>query len=350
MIATIKRLCFKWLHNRSKKHSCWTNKQLLGKNIKEIVFFVYMRRTLNIQFLYYREYIPFGLYIRSLCNIFTTNPYFSDTNCNISIITNISMLSPSTDLLFLYINEVKTIGNIIPLKTKIIFIQADYIINHDRDDFNFVYNYVNIKNPINSYILEYNPLNVHFYNNNFTNLKYCYIPLLYTNYLEQIYEPHKLNIPRNKRTIDVLYLGSLNDRREKMIKRIRVKYNLVQVQFITDIKQYVELIENSKMVINIFSKEDNKPFDYYRLSLLYANKVLVLNEKMQHIDVSIDEIPAKMSDVMINVEYDELPNEIDNYMNKPEQDICELTENTYEIFKQFDMNPRVVDFFQQYNF
>jgi hypothetical protein len=168
--------------------------------------------------------------------------------------------------------------------------------------------------------------------------------------LEQIYEPHRLNIPLSQRPIDVLYLGSLNDRREKMINLIRTKYNLVQVQFITDIKEYVDLIEKSKLVINIFSKEDNKPFDYYRLAFLYSNKVLVINEKMEHVDTSIDEIPQKMSSVMINVEYDDLPIAVDSYLNKTEQEINYITEGTYEVFKQFDMNPRVVDFFQQYNF
>ena len=306
-------------------------------------------RTLNIQFLYAREYIPFGLYIRSLCNIFTTNPYFASTKFNISMISKIEQLSPNTDLFFLYLNGVKSIDIEIPITTKVIFIQGDYIINHDRDDFNLMYNYVNIMNPSNSYILEYNPLNVHFYNNNFTNLKFCYVPLLYSRYLEQIYEPHRLNIPMSHRPIDVLYLGSLNDRREKMINLIRGSHNLVQVQFITDINEYVDLIERSKLVINIFSKEDNKPFDYYRLAFLYSNKVLVINEKMEHVDTSIDEIPQKMSSVMINVEYDDLPNAIDKYLNKTEQEINNITEQTYEVFKQFDMNPRVVDFFQQYN-
>ena len=306
-------------------------------------------RTLNIQFLYAREYIPFGLYIRSLCNIFTTNPYFASTKFNISFIGAIEHLSPNTDLFFLYLNGVKSIDIEIPVTTKVIFIQGDYIINHSPDDFNLMYNYVNIKNPSNSYILEYNPLNVHFYNNNFTNLKFCYVPLLYSRYLEQLYDPHRQNIPLSHRPIDVLYLGSLNDRREKMINRIRTNHNLVQVQFITDIKEYVELIERSKLVINIFSKEDNKPFDYYRLAFLYSNKVLVINEKMEHVDKTVDEIPQKISSVMINVAYDDLPNAIDNYLSKPEREINNITEQTYEVFKQYDMNPRIVDFFKQYN-
>ena len=134
-----------------------------------------------------------------------------------------------------------------------------------------------------------------------------------------------------------------------MINRIRTNHNLVQVQFITDIKDYVELIERSKLVINIFSKEDNKPFDYYRLAFLYSNKVLVINEKMEHVDKTVDEIPQKISSVMINVAYDDLPNAIDNYLSKPEREINNITEQTYEVFKQYDMNPRIVDFFKQYN-
>jgi len=158
-----------------------------------------------------------------------------------------------------------------------------------------------------------------------------------------------MRIPLLHRPIDVLYLGSLNERREKMIDRIRTKHNLVQVQFITDINEYVRLIEHSKLVINIFSKEDNKPFDYYRLAFLYSNKVLVINEKIEHFDTSIDEIPETMSSVMINVEYDDLPKAVDAYLSKPEKEINNITQQTYNIFKQFDMNHRIVDFFKKYN-
>ena len=52
---------------------------------------------------------------------------------------------------------------------------------------------------------------------------------------------------------------------------------------------------------------------------------------------------------MINVAYDDLPNAIDNYLSKPEREINNITEQTYEVFKQYDMNPRIVDFFKQYN-
>ena len=302
----------------------------------------------KIKLLHVRDFLPFELYMRSLYHIFTNNNYFLAKNCSVEIITDMSLLSEDTDYLFLHVSDVKHVCNIVPEKTKIIFIQSDYIINHHIDDFNSIYTYMNINNPANTYMFEYNPLNVKFYNNNFTNLKYHYCPLTSNMYLEEAYNRNRLSIPYHQRQIDVLYLGSNNPRRDKILNQIKAKHNLVQFQFITDINQYVYYIENSKIVVNIFSKEDNKPFDYYRLALLYSNKVLVINEKMEHIDESIDKISANMNNVMINVEYDDIPNEVDKFLTKSEQEINYITQKTYEVFKQFDMDQRVVDFFHRY--
>ena len=302
----------------------------------------------KIKLLHVRDFLPFELYMRSLYHIFTNNNYFLAKNCSVEIITDMSLLSEDTDYLFLHVSDVKHVCNIVPKKTKIIFIQSDYIINHHIDDFNSIYTYMNINNPANTYMFEYNPLNVKFYNNNFTNLKYHYCPLTSNMYLEEAYNRNRLSIPYHQRQIDVLYLGSNNPRRDKILNQIKAKHNLVQFQFITDINQYVYYIENSKIVVNIFSKEDNKPFDYYRLALLYSNKVLVINEKMEHIDESIDKISANMNNVMINVEYDDIPNEVDKFLTKSEQEINYITQKTYEVFKQFDMDQRVVDFFHRY--
>lgn len=303
----------------------------------------------KIKLLHVRDFLPFELYMRSLYHIFTNNNYFLAKNCSVEIITDISLLSKDTDYLFLHVSDVKHVCNIVPEKTKIIFIQSDYIINHHIDDFNSIYTYMNINNPANTYMFEYNPLNVKFYNNNFTNLKYHYCPLTSNMYLEEAYNRNRLSIPYHQRQIDVLYLGSNNPRRDKILNQIKAKHNLVQFQFITDINQYVYYIENSKIVVNIFSKEDNKPFDYYRLALLYSNKVVVINEKMEHIDESIDKISPKMNNVMINVEYHDIPNEVDKFLKKSEPEINYITQKAYDVFKQFDMDQRVVDFFHRYN-
>ena len=70
---------------------------------------------------------------------------------------------------------------------------------------------------------------------------------------------------------------------------------------------------------------------------------------MEHIDESIDKISPKMNNVMINVEYHDIPNEVDKFLKKSEPEINYITQKAYDVFKQFDMDQRVVDFFHRYN-
>ena len=107
---------------------------------------------MKIQIYYNKTYIPFDLYIHSIYNIFTTHPYFVSNNYEVSIINDIKKYSKDIDYLILYLNYVKDIFELETNNTKIIFIHADYIINHSTQDQMLMYNYLNKKNKDNSYI------------------------------------------------------------------------------------------------------------------------------------------------------------------------------------------------------
>jgi hypothetical protein len=302
---------------------------------------------MKIQILYNRQYIAFDLYINSIYNIFTSNPFFTSKNYNISIIKNIESIATDTDFLILFLNDIRIIFNATTNNTKVIFIHADYIINHSSTDFELMNQYINFKNPLNTFIWEYSQLNIDFYKTHFLNKKIHFIPLLYNNFLETLYEPRKLRIPFHERKIDVLFLGNLSPRRQSLLQNINNKYKLCVMENNNNITEYIHMIENSKIILNIYSKEINKPFDYYRFALLYANKILVMNETMTHVNAEIEQNLINYKDVMINVDYDNIVDAIQLYLNKSNDEIETITQTTYDLFKKHDMNNYVVDFFQK---
>jgi len=189
-------------------------------------------------------------------------------------------------------------------------------------------------------------LNIELYDRTFSNKKYTFIPLLYNKFLEDVYKPFKLNIPFHQRPFDILFIGNYgSDRRTHLLKKLNDKYNVKIMSGVNSLDKYINLVEQSKLVLNIYAKESNRIFDYYRFAMLYSNKVLLVNESMKHVDVEIEPNLKELKDVMINIDYDKIYDEIGNYLNKSEKEIEKITSDTYDIFKKNDMNDYLVDFF-----
>ena len=300
---------------------------------------------MKIQIYYNKTYIPFDLYIHSIYNIFTTHPYFVSNNYEVSIINDIKKYSKDIDYLILYLNYVKDIFELETNNTKIIFIHADYIINHSTQDQMLMYNYLNKKNKDNSYIWDYSILNLKYYDEHFINKKYYFIPLQYNKYLELIYKDFKLNIPHNAKPIDVLFMGSYgpDDRRDLLLKNISKKHNIYIMNHVDDIDNYINIIEKSKIIVNIYSKEMNKPFDHYRLALLYSNKVFVVTEDFYTEDSMLfDKI---LKDIIIKTDYNNISNCVTEYLSKSEEELELIREKIYKIYKKHDMSENIIHFF-----
>ena len=77
-----------------------------------------------INIYYNRNYIPFNLYINSLTSIFSNN------HIDYKVITNIKE-STDFDYLILFVNDAKDVMHI--KDKKVIFIVADYFINHSKE-------------------------------------------------------------------------------------------------------------------------------------------------------------------------------------------------------------------------
>jgi hypothetical protein len=306
---------------------------------------------MKIKILYNRQYIAFDLYINSIYKIFTSNEFFILNNYDIELINNTSnLLNEDSDFLILFLNDIGLIYNLIlNNNTKVIFINPDYILNYSQDDFNMINHYVNHINIQNTFIWEYNYLNIDYYNNNFDNKKYYFIPLLYNNYLEYIYNENKVSISHDKKAIDVLFLGNVDpgSRRKLILDQLSTICNVCIMSGVNNIRHYINTIENSKIVLNIYSKESNMPFDYYRNALLYSNKVFLISEKKRDINLEIQNDLLELNDVLIECNYNDILNTVESYLKKTEYEIESIKQKTYEIFKKNDMDKCVVNFFQQ---
>ena len=105
------------------------------------------------------------------------------------------------------------------------------------------------------------------------------------------------------------------------------------------------LIERSKIFVNLFSKETNKAFDYFRLALLYSNKVFVITETPK-VDFKIEQNLLQLKDVIITCEINNYLDKIEQYINLPSEEIDTITTNVYEIFKKCSLENYVLKFFE----
>jgi len=305
---------------------------------------------MKIKILYGRQYIPFDLYINSIYKIFTCNEFFISNNYEVELINNTCNLNKDVDFIILFLNDIGLIYDLIlNSNTKVIFINADYLLNVSQSDFSMISNYVNHINIQNTFIWEYNNLNIDYYNNHFENKKIHFIPLLYNNYLEDIYNENKIKISHDKKPIDVLFLGNVDPgtRRKLILDQLSTICNVYIMSGVNNLRDYINTIENSKIVLNIYSKETNMPFDYYRFALLYSNKVFVISEKKRDVNLEIQNDLLELNDVLIECSYDDILDTVECYLKKSENEIESIKQKTYEIFKKNDMDQYVINFFQQ---
>ena len=320
-----------------------TETNLFDKFIKTI------DKKIYINFFNVTNYLPFTLYFNSLEFIFKQNPNTFDYKY-INDISNINNYdSNSSVYLILYVNYVDKIkyykfnNNI-----KIIFICADYILNLEEK--NEVLEYC--KNNSNVYWWDYSYNNYKYFIDNSIPIykNYFYIPLSYSNYLEDLYKSHTNKLLFKDKPIDILFIGTTNSiRRQELLSSINNnnKYNFVILRDNYNLKEIINYIEKSKIVINIYNFENHKIFDYYRLALMYSNKTLVLNETPYH--SNDDTNLENYENNTIHFSYNSIIENIPKYLNLNQIEYEELINKSYNFFKKNQMIDYVNNFFNKLN-
>jgi len=309
---------------------------------------VRISKNTKIQIFYDRKYMAFDLFIYSANNVLKT--LFND----VCFIDNFDKLEKnSTTVLIMYINDlgkyVKKFGFTVNNRIRIIFIHADFMFNHSKYDQNEIIKFVNEINKNKCYIWEYSSQNIFYYNMHYKNIKYHFMPLLYNNYIEDFYNSRLKNgkIPWDKKDIDIVFLGDYSERRKVFFESIKTKFNTYIITNNNNYEDMVNILERSKIFVNVFSKETNKAFDYFRLALLYSNKVFTITETPQ-VNFKIEENLIELKDVLITCDYESMQDTINKYLNGTETDISLITEKTYDCFKKYSLEDSMCKFFEKH--
>jgi hypothetical protein len=236
-----------------------------------------------------------------------------------------------------YINELKNIKTVI-------FINTEHYTN--------AYSHINL-NIINTpkyHIWDFSPRNISAFNIYYPYIQTHHLPLLYTSFLTNYYNSQitqKINY--SSKTIDILFFGTINERRQKILNKLQSKY-IVKIITIEDRltnKQLFDFIENSKLVMNMFYYEEYV-FDYYRNAILISNKINTLHESPNNIETDIETNLLNWETNIQHSNYDNLVSSVDNILKKSEIDIQTISQNTYNWFSTNDMKLYIIDFFTQF--
>lgn len=309
---------------------------------------VKISKNTKIQIFYDRKYMAFDLFIYSAHNVLKS--LFNDV-CFIDNFDKLEQNSPN--LLIVYLNDlgkyVKKFGFSVNNNIRIIFIHADFMFNHSKYDQNEIIKFVNEVNKNKCYIWEYSSQNIFYYNLHYKNIKYYFMPLLYNNHIEDFYNSRLKNgkIPWDKKDIDIVFLGDYSERRKVFFESIKTKFNTYIITNNNNYEDMVNILERSKIFVNIFSKETNKAFDYFRLALLYSNKVFTITETPK-VNFKIEENLIELKDVLITCDYESVEETINKYLNGTETDISLITEKTYDCFKKYSLEDSMCKFFEKH--
>ena len=136
----------------------------------------------------------------------------------------------------------------------------------------------------------------------------------------------------------------MSERRNPYYEEIKKKYKTCIIKG-NNYSEIFNLIERSKIFVNLYSKETNKPFDYYRLVLLYANKVFVITETPK-VNFKIETNLLDLKDVIITCETNNYLDKIETYINLPSEEINTIILNVYEKIKKYTLEKYILDFFE----
>ena len=267
-----------------------------------------------------KNYLPFKNYRFCIENILNLNIQFKNYN---DIKENDILIVFSYDLY----NPKNIINEILKNKYKVLIINTE---NYKFKNIIDLYKLINNKNNI--FLLEYNVVNINYIKNNYKNINLKFLPLLYNPYLENIYK--EKYIPYSKRKNNILFCGSLVERRKKVLSIIEKKFNIKKIHQALNLeKQNLEL-SNSKIILNIYSYEHNKIFDYFRNSYLLANKCLLISEYPENIDLSIEKNLIGYKENLIFFKLDDYEKVLEKYLHLSEEEYQSIVNKQYEWFKK----------------
>lgn len=290
-----------------------------------------------------KNYLPFNLYTKSLYHI------LNNFGHNINIIDELEKININNNntilILFLYCLNDNVLNYIKNNNIKILIVNTENYKNFNIDEKLEIM----ICNNLDFYIFDYNPINIKYFKNKHPSVKIYYMPLLYNILLENYYNSSILKkINYNEKDIDVIFYGTMNERRSSILNTLKLKYNVFIISDIFQLNhsELFNYIERSKIILNIYYYTDNYVFDYYRNAILLSNKTFLISEYPECIDLNIEPNLINIENNLILSKYENIVDTVSNYLdNYNEKQINEIINNQYIWFKQHDMNNYILNFF-----
>ena len=90
-------------------------------------------------------------------------------------------------------------------------------------------------------------------------------------------------------------------------------------------------------------------FDYYRNSLLLANRNIVVIETPEKINMTHEYWLDGIENHILNAPYDEIASKVDETLRKSPEEINEILDRQYKWFSRVSVEDVLVPFFQQIN-
>lgn len=297
------------------------------------------------------SYLPFYFYRETMRQVISE--YITS---EVEYIHNISSINKDPDTIIImnmycYIFSPDNVQEILEkYNKKVILISTEH--------YKFAYVEENIKKIVEKnlpyYILEYNVINYNYFTNTYPNLKIRFIPLIYNKVLENYYnEIIPCKIGWYQKDIDILFYGRLNDRRTHILDILKKRYNVCistcGVSYEAN-KILCQQIERSKIVINILYYDYNIIFDYYRNSMLLANRVVLITEYPEITNLYLERSLVDFEKNLLVPKYDKIVETVDTillYYN--EFDINNLLDRQSNWFKNNDMKDILLPFLHEIN-
>ena len=217
--------------------------------------------------------------------------------------------------------------DVIPKKYIVYQFEQTNVTYNNVKDIWFTQKYIHfLKNALD--VWDYSMSNVEYLKKNYDITSIRYIPLRYSSSIDRAPKIHN-------KDIDVLFMGSLSDRRKRILDNLGKKVNLHIGKNNLWREERDKLVSRSKIIIKI-QFYDNGILELPRISYLLSNRALVISEKGREKNLS-----KEMDKYMVTCTYKLLETKILEYLKKP---------NLNQIRKKFYAKWKETDYSKNFDF
>lgn len=204
------------------------------------------------------------------------------------------------------------------------------------------------ENRKNISIIEYNIINFRNIVSSYPDVRVVFLPLIYDKLMEKVLKDNIESLfNTEQKDIDVLFYGGINDRRKQVLDALKGEnWNVYIVDShhgVTN-KELCNLINRSKIVINILYYDFNVIFDYYRNSFVLSNNTMLISEIPLEMDTKIEPWLHQIEELGTFCSYDKLVETTNEWLKKDNIVFNEMIEKQSKWFKGFKMQNKLWDY------